>query len=109
MTASSIRATATPRTKNTLPNPNAEYSEPIYSLRHVLRFVRAVRSPLFSHTRSPHVSPNGLYVYHVARNSPTGVLNAACIDRVYGEAVLKRLGLGGSQLSPTEGQFSSRR
>lgn len=85
-----------------LPNPNAAYSTPIYSFRSVLRFVRAVRSPLFSHTRVPNVSPNSIYVYHRNSGSPTGVLDAGSIERIYGEAVLKRLAFRGAQLSPTE-------
>lgn len=95
--------------KTSLPNPNAGYRTPIYSLKHILRFVRAVRSPAFSHARCHSVSPSSLQVYHRDGTSPTGVSASASIDKPYGEAVLKRLALGGRQLSPTESQFSSHR
>lgn len=85
-------------------NPNAHYSRPIYGFAHVLRFVRAVKSPDFSHARCHPVSPNSLEVYHRSTWSPSGVISAAGIDREYGEEILERLGRSAAQLSPTEGR-----
>jgi hypothetical protein len=83
-------------------NPNAHYSKPIYSFVHVLRFVRALKSPKFSHARVHPVSPNSLQVYHLDPSSPTRKRQAASIEREYGEEVMARLRLAGRQLSPTE-------
>lgn len=96
--------------KTKLPDPNRCYQRsPIYKFKHVLRFVRGLRSPAFSHARCHCVSPDSLTLYMRDKASPTGVFAGASIEREYGEIVMARLGCASFQLSPTEGQFSSHR
>lgn len=84
-------------------NPNAHYSRPIYFFRHLLEFVRQLRSASFSHCRCHPASPNSLQIYLRDASMPRGVRAGASLDRAYGEEVLARLNRSGRQLSPTEG------
>jgi len=58
----------------------------------ILRFVRAVRSPTFSHTRQPYYS-SCLCVYGRDHASPTGVLNMGGLPSEWVAKVSERFAL----------------